>query len=227
MTGSFRFGVPDETSLEFFGDLEAPRLYRAGDCPIGRNGRARVPIDFGPFRAAAALLYAGPWVAERLAAIGDFLSRDPADVHPVVGDIIRGGAAFSAVDAHKAAARLEELKRAAERQWAGMDVMLVPTTGTIYTKEAVEADPVRLNTNLGYYTNFVNLMDLAAMAVPAGVRSKTGLPFGVTFIGRAFSDAALLSLGQHLLGERGGDAGAERRGACRWRWSARICPGSR
>jgi allophanate hydrolase len=201
MTGSFRFGVPAETALEFFGDLEAPRLFEQAIARLEAIGGQRVPVDFEPFRAAAALLYAGPWVAERLAAIGDFLARDPADIHPVVDSIIRGGAAFSAVDAHKAAARLEELKRGAGRQWAGMDVMLVPTAGTIYTKEAVEADPVRLNTNLGYYTNFVNLMDLAAIAVPAGV-SGQGLPFGVTFIGPAFSDAALLSLGQHFLGER-------------------------
>lgn len=147
------------------------------------------------------MLYAGPWVAERLAGIGDFLSRDPADVHPVVGAIIRGGAAYSAVDAHRAATRLESLKRDAARQWASMDVLLLPTAGTIYTREAVEADPVRLNTNLGYYTTFVNLMDLAAVAVPGGVR-RDGLPFGVSLIGPAFSDAALLVLGERVLGER-------------------------
>jgi allophanate hydrolase len=118
-----------------------------------------------------------------------------------VGGIIRGGAAYSAADAHRAATRLEELKRAAAVQWAGMDVMLLPTAGTIYTKDAVAADPVRLNSNLGYYTNFVNLMDLAAVAVPAGV-SSAKLPFGVSLIGPAFSDAALLVLGERLLGER-------------------------
>ena len=130
-----------------------------------------------------------------------FWRADPPDVHPVVGAIIRGGAAYTAADAHRAAARLQALVREATEQWAAMDVMLLPTTGTIYTKEAVLADPVRLNTNLGYYTNFVNLMDLAAVAVPAGVRPN-GLPFGVSLIGRGFSDAALITLAERLLGER-------------------------
>src|SRR5262249_18422973 len=107
---------------------------------------------------------------------------------------------YKAEDAYRALYRLEELKREAEAQWAQMDMLLLPTAGTIYSIEAVEADPIRLNSNLGYYTNFVNLMDLAAIALPAGFR-KDGLPFGISLIGRAFSDAALLELGRRFLDE--------------------------
>ena len=201
LTGAFRFGVPGAAALEFFGDEKTPLLFEQAAARLEAIGGSRSTIDFTPFRQAADLLYSGPWVAERLAGLGEFLLHDPADVHPVVGAIIRAGAAYSAVDAHRAAARLEELKREASTQWADMDVLLLPTAGTVYTKEAVEADPIRLNTNLGYYTNFVNLMDLAAVALPAGARDD-GLPFGVSLVGAAFSDAALIALSERVLGER-------------------------
>ena len=200
LTSSFRFGVPGEAELKFFDDSETPALYRKAIDRLEELGGERTPIDFKPFREAAALLYSGPWVAERFAAIGDFLTREPKSVHSVVGEIILGSKKYLAVDAYRAAYRLEELKREAENQWARMDVLLLPTAGTIYTKEAVEADPVRLNSNLGYYTNFVNLMDLAAIAVPAGFRAD-GLPFGVSIVGQTFSDAALVALGARFLNE--------------------------
>lgn len=193
LAGSFRFGVPRDEELAFFGDPESPVLYKAAIGRLQAIGGTPVTIDFAPFREAAALLYAGPWVAERYAAVGEFAASHVDDVHPVVGSIIRLAASRSAADAYRGLYRLEELKRAAEAQWARIDVMLLPTAGTIYTKAAVEADPVALNTNLGYYTNFVNLMDLAAIAVPAGFRHD-GLPFGVSLIGPAFSDEALLAL---------------------------------
>ena len=191
--GSFRFGVPRDEQLAFFGDEESPALYRAAIERLESIGGTRVSVDFVPFRDAAALLYSGPWVAERHAAIGEFVDLNPEAVHPVVGKIVRGAASKTAADAYRGTYQLEALKRAAATQWASIDVMLLPTAGTIYTKEAVEADPIQLNTNLGYYTNFVNLMDLAAVALPAGFRAD-GLPFGVSLIGPAFSDAALLAL---------------------------------
>src|SRR5262249_19408335 len=117
-------------------------------------------------------------------------------------NIILGATKYSAADAYNSAYRMETLKQQAAAQWEQMDVLLLPTTGTIYTSEAVLADPVRLNSNLGFYTNFVNLMDLAAVAVPAGFR-RDGLPFGVSFIGPAFSDEALLDLAGRYLGEQG------------------------
>jgi allophanate hydrolase len=196
--GSFRFGVPRDEQLAFFGDDQSPALYRAAIERLESIGGRCVTIDFAPFRDAAALLYSGPWVAERYAAIGEFVNLNLEAVHPVVGKIVRGAASKTAVDAYRGLYHLEALKRAAATQWASIDVMLLPTAGTIYTKEAVEADPIQLNTNLGYYTNFVNLMDLAAVAVPAGFRDD-GLPFGVSLIGAAFSDAALLTLASRFV----------------------------
>jgi allophanate hydrolase len=131
-------------------------------------------------------------VAERLAAIGSFVPTNP-----VVRKIIEGGAKYTAVDAYRAMYRLEELRHLAELELAAVDVLLLPTTGTIYTHEQVANDPVQLNTNLGYYTNFVNLLDMAAIAIPAGFRTN-GLPFGVTLVGRKFTDAALTRLGARL-----------------------------
>jgi allophanate hydrolase len=199
LPGAFRFGVPRDEELAFFGDDESPRLFRTAIARLEAAGGTRVMIDFAPFREAAALLYSGPWVAERYAAVGEFAEAHVDDVHPVVGSIIRRAASKSAADAYRGLYRLEALKRAAAPTWAGIDVMLLPTAGTIYTKEAVEADPIQLNTNLGYYTNFVNLMDLAAVAMPAGFR-RDGLPFGVSLIGPAFSDAALLGLASRFGG---------------------------
>jgi allophanate hydrolase len=200
LDGEFTFGVPDAGQLEFFGDAEAKRLFDEAVARLTAAGGRRVTIDYTPFREAASLLYAGPWVAERFAAVGEFLSTNPADAHPVVRDIVMRGKNYSAADAYRAAYRLAALSKDAEAQWARMDVMLLPTTGTMYTKAAVDADPVALNTNLGYYTNFVNLMDLAAVAVPAGFRAS-GLPFGVSLIGRACTDDALLSLAHRFLDE--------------------------
>jgi allophanate hydrolase len=191
--GAFRFGVPAKEHLEFFGDDEAEGLYQQALADLKKLGGSQVEIDYSIFRAAASLLYAGPWVAERLAAIHEFIDAHAGEMNPVVREIILGARRYSAVDAFDADYKLRELRRASEAEWRKIDVMVLPTTGTIYTHEAVAAEPVKLNTNLGYYTNFVNLLDLAAVAVPAGFRSN-GLPFGISLIGPAFSDEALLSL---------------------------------
>jgi allophanate hydrolase len=199
--GPFRFGMPQPSDLEFFGDTEAAALYASAAERLEALGGVRTRIDFGPFREAAAMLYAGPWIAERLAAVGAFVEGGATDVHPIVAEIIGAGSRYSAADAFRGAYRLEQLRRDASKQWDVMDVMLLPTAATIYTREAVRLDPVRLNSNLGHYTNFVNLMDLAAIAVPAGFRAN-GLPFGVSLVGPACSDPALIALAGDLLGER-------------------------
>jgi allophanate hydrolase len=190
---AFRFGTPRPDQLQFFGDTEAAKLYDAAIAKLEGQGGQRVEIDYAPFRDAAALLYQGPWVAERLAAIEEFIHLKGDQIHPVVRGIINGASKHTAVDSYRAVYKLGELKRAAEAEWAKMDILFLPTTGTIYKIADVAADPVRLNTNLGYYTNFVNLFDLAALAIPAGFRPN-GLPFGVTLIGPAFSDRALLAI---------------------------------
>jgi allophanate hydrolase len=199
-TESFRFGIPEDSQLKFFGDDEAPLIYRKAIDRLHSLGGVPAQIDFAPFREAAELLYSGPWVAERYAAVGEFLQTQSEGVNEVVKTIILGGAKFSAADAYRSMYRLEALKQSAASEWARMDVLLLPTTGTIYPREAVIADPIRLNSNLGFYTNFVNLMDLAAVAVPAGFRSD-GLPLGVSLIGPALSDEALLQLASRFVAE--------------------------
>jgi allophanate hydrolase len=193
LSGGFSFGVPAASQLEFFGDEAAAVLYAQAVERMESLGGRRIEIDFGIFRAAADLLCGGPWVAERYAAIRPFIEAHADQMDPVVRGIIEGARRYSAVDAFTADYQLRDLRRAAESQWENMDVLLLPTTGTIYTHEAVAESPVQVNTNLGYYTNFVNLLDLAAVAVPAGVRAN-GLPFGVSLIGPAFSEEALLAL---------------------------------
>lgn len=200
LAGAFRFGVPEESDLRFFGDAETPGLYRQAIRRMEDAGGTRVVVDFTSFREAADLLYSGPWVAERFAAVGQFILQGLDGVDETVGRIIKSGASHTAADAYRAAYRLEALKRDAAKQWANIDVLLLPTAGTIYKKDAVAADPVRLNSNLGYYTNFANLMDLAAIAVPAGFRSD-GLPFGVSMVAPAFTDRALVALGKRFLEE--------------------------
>jgi allophanate hydrolase len=197
----FRFGVPRPEQLEFFGDEEAKALYAEAVRKVEQLGGKRFEIGFSAFRNAADLLYEGPWVAERLAAIRSFLRDHAEEMNPVVRSIISGGERCTAVEAYEAEYRLMDLRRAAVKQWANMDVLVLPTTGTIYTHEQVAADPAKMNTNLGYYTNFVNLMDLAAVAAPAGFRSN-GLPFGISFVGPAFSDEALLALAHRYLGAK-------------------------
>ncbi len=157
-------------------------------------GGRRVEVDLTPCRDAAAMLYGGPWLAERLFAVEALYNRTPEALLPVTREIIGGGTKYSALDTFKASYRLAALRRTAEALWQAADLLLVPTAGTIYTLAEVAADPIRLNTRLGTYTNFVNLFDLAAVALPAGFR-RDGLPFGVSCIAPAFSEAALLALG--------------------------------
>ncbi|HZB91645.1 MAG TPA: allophanate hydrolase, partial [Stellaceae bacterium] len=153
----FRFAVPHEEQLDFLGDAEAAELYARAAGGFEALGGVPVEADLAPFRAAAELLYDGPWLAERLAAIVPLLDRDPPMLLPVIQDIIAGGARFSAVDAFQASYRLAELRRRSEGLWQEADFLLLPTAATIYRIDEVEADPLRLNARLGLYTNFVNL----------------------------------------------------------------------
>jgi allophanate hydrolase len=190
---NLRFGVPRREQLQFFGDFEYARLFDAAITRLESTGGTRVDIDFTPFLEAARLLYEGPWVAERYAAIGRFMEAHPEALFPVTAQIIAGGRKPSAVEAFEGEYQLKALKRASEAAWSQVDFILTPTAGTLYSIAAVDADPIRLNATLGYYTNFMNLFDLAGVAVPAGFRSD-GLPFGVTLVGPQSSDRALLAL---------------------------------
>ena len=203
----FRFGVPRPQDLEFFGDAEVEALFHAAAERLARLGGEAVEVDLEPFFAVARLLYEGPWVAERTAAVGDFIAAHPDAADPTVAAIILKGREVAAPAAFDALHRLEALRRECEPTWAQIDVLLTPTTPTAYTVEAVRADPFRLNANLGRYTNFVNLLDLAAVAVPAGF-GASGRPAGVTLIGPTHSDRALLSLADALHRAPGATAGA-------------------
>ena len=187
----FRFGVPSDEWLRFFGDCHSAAAFQKAVSRMEELGGIRVPMNYSLFNDAAQLLYSGPWVAERLAAIKTFLAGHPDALHPVTARIIKGAASHTATDTFEAIYRLAEIRRATEREWLQMDVMLLPTAGTHYTHAEVKAEPIAANTNLGYYTNFVNLLDLAAIAVPAGTRDGR-MPFGVTLIGPAWSEEALV-----------------------------------
>jgi len=189
-----RFGVPQEEQLQFFGDPETPGLFRKMLRRLEDLGGERRTVDFAPFLETARLLYEGPWVAERYVAIREFIERNPKALHPVTAAIIGGAKKFSANDAFAAYYRLKELQRRTAPVWDEVDILVTPTAGTIYRVDELEAEPVKLNSNLGYYTNYMNLLDLAAIAVPAGFLGD-GLPFGVTLVAPAFNDEALCRLG--------------------------------
>jgi allophanate hydrolase len=202
-----RFGVPLPDQLEFFGDREYAALFAEAVARLESLGAKRREIDLSPFLEAAALLYDAPGVAERYLVVRELLECDPEALHPVTRTVIADGGAATAADAFAARYRLEECRSRAEYAWGSVDVLLLPTAPTIYTIAEVDADPIRLNSNLGRYTNFMNLLDLAGIAVPAGFR-RDGLPFGVTLVGPAFADAALVRLGAALHHAAGLNLGA-------------------
>lgn len=192
-----RFGVPRREDLQFFGNREGERLFASTLDRIVGLGGALVEVDLRPFLETARLLYDGPWVAERYVAIRDFIDRNPETLFPATRQIIAGGAKPLAADAFAAYYRLKELRRITDAVWLEIEVMVTPTAARHYTIAEMLADPIRLNSNLGYYTNFMNLLDLAGVALPVGFQ-KDGLPFGVTLVARAFTDAGLLELGDEI-----------------------------
>jgi allophanate hydrolase len=195
---AFRFGVPRPEQLQFFGDDASARLYQEAVNRVVAAGGIRVEVDIGPLLKAAQLLYSGPWVAERTAVIEDFLGKSPGAIHPIVRAIIAAGAGTTGVQVFRGQHELQGLMRQAETLWSVMDVLVLPTAPTIYRVSELLAEPVALNSNLGLYTNFVNLLDMSAVAVPAGFRANhTG--FGITLVGKAFMDRPLLDLAQRYL----------------------------
>jgi allophanate hydrolase len=192
-----RVGILGGVEREFFGDVEVERLYDLAIERASALGVTIVPFDYAPFREAAALLYEGPWVAERLAAVEDFLATNADDFDPTVRKIIEAAKGKTAVDAFNGRYRLEELRRRTQAEWKEVDVLLLPTAPTTYTVADMKADPIVLNGRLGRYTNFVNLLDCAAIAIPAGF-ANNGLPAGVTLVAPAFSDDALAPLADAL-----------------------------
>ena len=198
LPGGLKAGVPLPEQRNFLGDGEAQRVYEKRLARIEDMGVAVREIDFLHFFETAELVYGGPWMAERLAAIEEFLGEKPESLHPVTRELIAGAARYSAVDAFRAFYRLEELKREAGEVWRDVDFLVVPTTPTAYTVDEVNADPVTLNANLGMYTNFVNLLDLCAIAIPNGFYAN-GLPIGVTLLAPAFNDGFLCAVAEEFI----------------------------
>ena len=190
-SGGIRLGVPPPEQLEFFGNDAAVSLFTAAIATAREAGAEIVEIDLIPFLETARLLYEGPWVAERYLTAGALITSDPEAVLPVIRDIIGPGNQGTAAQAFRAAYQVTANKRRTAPVWETVDAILTPTAGTIYTKAEVAADPVRLNSNLGRYTNFMNLLDLAALALPAGFL-PAGLPWGITLFAPAFTDWHLL-----------------------------------
>jgi allophanate hydrolase len=187
-TGALRIGVPRR--LEFFGDAAAAMAFKESLAKLVELGHTLVQIDFEPFLKAGKMLYGGPWLAERLAAIGQFVHDHPAEVHPVTRRVLRDGTDLSAVDAFEGIYRLRELAAETELTWKRMDALVVPTVPTTFTVKELAEDPIGRNKTLGHYTTFANLLDLAAISVPAGM-TAIGRPHGITLLGPARSDALL------------------------------------
>lgn len=187
----FRFGVPDR--LEFLGCTESEALYHAAKARLIALGGVPVTIDFSPFLAAATLLYNGPWVAERYHVAGALIAQQPNAVLPVIRDVLSKAPGTDAVAAFDAQYQLQHFKRLCDEVMATLDCVLTPTYPRPVTLAELAEEPVKRNSELGIYTNFMNLLDYAAVAVPAGFMAN-GLPSGVTLFGRAFTDQYLLSL---------------------------------
>ncbi len=194
-----RVGLPPSDELEFFGDEEMRRAHLAFREHLDRTATV-VDVSLEPFLAAGALLYQGPWVAERLVEFGDFLSAQPDSIHPVVREILRGGQSYTAVDAFAALQRLAELKALVARLWQHMDVLVVPTIGTTFTVDEVLAAPIECNTTLGHYTHFGNLLDLLGAAIPLGVTAG-GRPCSAMLLANALNDDIVLQLASQILDE--------------------------
>ena len=191
----------------FFGDAVAAAAYEAAIARFAGLGANMVEIDMEPFYETARLLYAGPWVAERYITVRALIASAPEAMHPVTRDIILAGARPNAVDAFEALYRLEGLRRMRDHVFVAIDALLLPTVPTVYTIEQVLADPFRLNSRLGTYTNFVNLLDLCGLALPAAMHAD-GTPFGITLLGPAGHDAMLASIGRVFHADTGLALGA-------------------
>jgi len=196
-----RLGLPAPVALEFLGDdvMRAAHLAARAHA-AARLGADTVDVDLAPFQEAGDLLYGGPWVAERDADLGDFIRANPGSVLPVIRQIIVGGPEYTAVDTFRAQHRMTQLRHEVRTVWEHADALLLPTVGTTFTVTEMLADPIDRNTMLGHYTRFGNLLDLAAIAFPAGT-TPDGRPLSLMLVGPARSDRVLADLAARLLGE--------------------------
>ena len=194
-TESLRIAIPASKDRQFFSDKLAEDSFNEAIERVKQAGNKVLDVDFSLFREAGKMIFNGPLLAERLASIGEFLTTHQHDIDPVVGAIVDKASAWSAVDLCKEYYRLKAIKRQVTQLFEQFDVLMVPTAPTIYTIDAVKANPVELNSHMGYYTYFANLLGLSALAVPAAIRDD-GLPFGICFLAPADGEQLLIDQGQ-------------------------------
>jgi allophanate hydrolase len=198
----FRFGVPRAQDLAFFGCTEGPVLFAEAIDQLKALGGEAVEVDLSPFLEAARLLYEGPWVAERYSVAGELMEQNAEAVLPVIRAVLAKAPAVSGVQTFRAQYRLQALKALCDQALEKLDCVVTPTIGRPVTLAELAAEPVQRNSELGYYTNFMNLLDYAAVAVPSAFMGN-GLPWGVTLFGRAFTDQYLLSVADGLQRQQG------------------------
>lgn len=191
-----RVGLPAFDELEFFGDQPMAEAHRWARSVLDQQFTVE-PIPLQPFVDAGSLLYQGPWVAERYVEFGKFLARNPQAVLPVIAEIINGGSRFTAADVFRAQYRLAELKSVTDELFERVDVVVLPTIGTTFTVDEVLAAPITTNTTLGHYTHCGNLLDLCAVAVPAGLTAD-GRPASCMVLGPALADDVVLAVAAEL-----------------------------
>ena len=195
--GKFRFGRLAAKDLEFFGMPECGALYEQACARFSALGGTAVEIDFAPFAEAGAMMFAGPWVAERRASIAALMEVDTDRLLDVTKAVLRTATNYSASDAFTAMHRLLRLRRQSQQLLGGVDALVVPTAPRPFLLDEMHSDPITLNNRLGHYSYFANLLDLCAVAIPNGVLPN-GVPMGVTLLAPAWSDQALIALARRL-----------------------------
>jgi allophanate hydrolase len=206
--GKLRLGIPRNGQLIFFGDRDSEKAYDQALQRWTALGAELIEFDLDPFYETARLLYEGPWVAERYLVIRDLLASSPEAIHPVTREITAAGSRLSAAETFTALYRLQALRGVAARTFAGLDALVVPTVPTAYSTAEVLANPIELNSRLGTYTNFVNLLDLCGLALPSAMRADA-IPFGITLLAPAGNDALLASIGRIFHADTGLTVGAK------------------
>ncbi|MDA0663193.1 MAG: allophanate hydrolase [Proteobacteria bacterium] len=206
-TGPLRIAIPSAGTLEFYGNDAAAALFAEGVAALESEGHQLTEIDFDVFAATGRMMFEDAWLAERYAAVGGFIEQNPHSVDEIVRQVILGSARFSAAEAFDSVHKLKENVQAIRAALAGTDLLVVPTVGTVYTIDAVRADPLATNATNGRYTNFVNMSDMAAVAVPNGFL-PSGIPMGVSFVGPAFSETLLAETAAAFHRARVGTLGA-------------------
>jgi allophanate hydrolase len=193
-----RLALPEATDLDFEGDDAMAEVFWRSAERAARVAREVIRVGLQPWLEAGDMLYGGPWVAERLAGLAPFVDHHPDDVLPVILQVLERGRAFDAIEAFRARHRLQELRAVCGRTWQRADLLLLPTVPTTFTRAQIAEQPVARNLVLGRFTQFANLLDLAAVTVPAGT-TRDGRPGGVTLFGPAFTERRLLDAAQDLI----------------------------